>query len=517
MPPTQQFWNVLLTPLAPIHIGSGRDYEDTDYLLHEEHLYAFDLARLAQATPPWLAQLGREALGTGAHRSPTEIRKAVRSKLAENQPELLRISHRSIPVAAAFAEIYRGATQPNALPNEFNRLQVARTIFTSSDERPYIPGSSFKGALRTAVLDALRARHAGGPGPRDAAAAERQLLGGGVFKTEADPFSTIAISDLMPNEAAATEVLLALNRRRHPTDDQAAGKGIPQYLECVPAFSAVFAGQVAFHLGRRAKVNWPDGFPGDAPALARACTAFFRPQFDAEVRTFAKELDGDWLKNVKAIFEEVEQSLITGAAFLLRLGHHSGAEALTLNEWRTIKIIGAKGRPARFAKEPTTSWLAAESGRGPLRPFGWALAQLAAPGAAPPAMEALARARTAATRDRNAAPPAGPSARSAPAAAAPASRRPAPASPAAPALSGKAAELRDKVKATRPRDIPGAIDGWYQNWLKLSAPADRDVFREAIIERLREWRGNDQKTFAKHATAKPWLAEWVAGAGEPKP
>ena len=69
-----------------------------------------------------------------------------------------------------------------------------------------------------------------------------------------------------------------------------------------------------------------------------------------------------------------------GDAFLLRVGRHSGAESVTLDGVRDIRIMQGRGMPARFADEATTVWLAAEREnitRGDLLPFGWLLVERA--------------------------------------------------------------------------------------------------------------------------------------------
>jgi hypothetical protein len=65
---------------------------------------------------------------------------------------------------------------------------------------------------------------------------------------------------------------------------------------------------------------------------------------------------------------------------LLRLGRHSGAECVTIEGHRQIKIMQGKGQPPKTEKEATTLWLAADhpkpqpNQRRDLKPFGWVVA-----------------------------------------------------------------------------------------------------------------------------------------------
>jgi CRISPR-associated protein Csm5 len=79
------------------------------------------------------------------------------------------------------------------------------------------------------------------------------------------------------------------------------------------------------------------------------------------------------------LLEALGPALERGDAFVLRVGRHSGAESVTLDGVRDIRIMQGRGT-ARFAQEATTVWLAAEREnitRGDLRPFGWLLVERA--------------------------------------------------------------------------------------------------------------------------------------------
>ena len=71
---------------------------------------------------------------------------------------------------------------------------------------------------------------------------------------------------------------------------------------------------------------------------------------------------------------------------MLRVGRHSGAESVTLNGIRSIKIMKGKGRKPDWKKEAQTLWLATgnKNDRTNLRPFGWLLVEATAPDETPP-------------------------------------------------------------------------------------------------------------------------------------
>ena len=51
---------IFLTPLSPLHIGCGEDYEPTNYVIHQNVLYSFD-----PAVVPLDAALRKELLAAG--------------------------------------------------------------------------------------------------------------------------------------------------------------------------------------------------------------------------------------------------------------------------------------------------------------------------------------------------------------------------------------------------------------------------------------------------------------------
>ena len=64
--------------------------------------------------------------------------------------------------------------------------------------------------------------------------------------------------------------------------------------------------------------------------------------------------------------------------FLLRVGKHSGARAVTIDGLRDISIKESKSRTLKHQKEETTTWLYGEKSNSTteLLPFGWVLCEI---------------------------------------------------------------------------------------------------------------------------------------------
>src|ERR1700730_17497453 len=77
------------------------------------------------------------------------------------------------------------------------------------------------------------------------------------------------------------------------------------------------------------------------------------------------------------LIEALRPAFLEGRMMLLRVGRHSGAESVTLDRLRWIRIRGGRHRQDYWAREATTLWLAAEheDSASELRPLGWLLVE----------------------------------------------------------------------------------------------------------------------------------------------
>lgn len=400
-------FDLAISTLSPVHVGCGEDYEPTHYVIDGETLHAFDPARLlAQLTPPQRDELAR-ALDD---RNP--LLAAQRFFYRHRQAAMAIASH-AAPVAPAAARHYaerigRVAQREGNGKSVMNRLEIARGAFNLGDGLPILPGSSLKGALRTAVLEKLRlesgarfplsdqdaGRH--GPASRAAGAMERQLMEGG-FQT--DPLRLVKIGDaaFQPGsykarngkgeevllERKARAILFQANRKKRP--NQFASRGnIQTLVECVPAGQPrAFRAQLTLER----KAGQGEGTPTRQFTFAwlvDACNAFYLPRLESELRMLEanKYVSETWAKNARGRLAPGGpwgKAIAAKTGCLLRVGRHSGAESVTVDAPRKIKILGAAGQPPTWQREATTIWLAANEPAATqgMWPFGWVFVQMA--------------------------------------------------------------------------------------------------------------------------------------------
>ena len=393
MPDFLSSYRLDFTPLAPIHIGSGEDLDPTSYVLDADTLYEFSPSALAAA----LDETARDRLlglvdGTGGERTLTRVRQF----LYERREGLVAHASRAVRVATGVQELYESRI-PNAAQSEtkvINRFEIERVCSHPGTHAPILPGSSLKGAIRTALLNqendgrSLKDRE-------NSRQLQQRLFGYRSF--EADPMRLIHVADAMGSGngtmdelSADTAIVFAVNRKKITGKDrqeirsQAEHKGLDQTLEVVPALRwRAFRGGLTIHrIDLRDGDRLPKpGFRWTAQDIAKACNRFYRRQFMCETEALRKRglVDDRWYATIRKLQTNgLEELLDSNHAFLLRVGRHSGAESVTVDSVRNIRIMTPQGQPNRWEENATTWWLAADRTDAAvgLLPFGWVLVEM---------------------------------------------------------------------------------------------------------------------------------------------
>lgn len=400
-----------LTPLAPIHIGCGEDFEPTNYVIDDGLLYGFDPSRAA------LNDLQRDKLMDVARRGSLP---GIQRFFRDHADVFIVHADVVMPVCSGVARMYEQrigkAANVEASGNKvFNKLEIERHVHTGALQQPFIPGSSFKGALRTAWLDELNAgriphdvefKHNGEA--KSSAAMEKRLLWGddqrgplGDFQTS--PLRLLKVADLMPVREPEREVLFAVNRKKREVikaGQEVQPKGIAARKDCVLAGQyRLFAADVTLPallertdtkdrnnkpLTPRSRLLNAQGAV-DLRRLAQQSNGYHLQRLRRELAA----LDGrglvnpQWKSSITALLSNhasLGKKLQAGDAFLVRIGRYGSADSKTLTGEgvASIKIMGARGQPPTFESTTKTVWLAAQgdSDQKHLIPFGWAVVEI---------------------------------------------------------------------------------------------------------------------------------------------
>lgn len=358
---------ISISTLSPVHIGCDEVFEPSNFVIHNELLHALDVNALSgELSDAEKAQL----IKLTDSRDPIP---GLQQFFKRNAKRFADISNHQVAVASGIAQDYedkmgRNVQQGTGAPTTYSLFPIARTAFSPINNAPYLPGSSLKGSIRTAWLNKLL-KQKGNPLTRDDPREKKhkilqeKLLGYTAGKFENDPFRLVAVSDAHPDaemDAPPTRVVYAISKKKSP--NQYEPRGLSVFLQTLPeALPATFLGDI--RLG--GNISWL--------SVCDACNAFYLPQLEAELShdVLGPLLDKAWSKTVVGLLRN-EFAELTKArqGFLLRVGKHSGADSVTVDTLREIKIIGKK---PRFESQTTQKRFASltKSGANNLLPFGW--------------------------------------------------------------------------------------------------------------------------------------------------
>ncbi len=364
-------YRMTLTMLSPVHIGSGEEIDPIEYVVRQEGqgeaarcvLYALDLPALLGR----LTDAQRRDFNAAADQAATTYLRKFIAKTVDLHQDVRWQS----TCSPETYELYQ-----QGLDSEQSQLRITLMTRDALTGQPYIPGSSIKGALRTAWVSQAAAQYRGRVDlevihERDF---EPEVLG---YRSEdqrgriradirADPFRAVSVGDAplcadsnaidpveiyKPGRTASQPdpagILMFYDMTFSAIDDQpitAAGRlTIDERLARTPArgarnwsFDRCVAGAVA------------------APDLLTACNTFYRPRLQDEIKRFPRlQTCGRKLQGCVEAMGPTEA--------LIRLGRFSHVECVT---------VARRGGPP--SQTGTTRSLAA----GEL-PMGWAKLTLA--------------------------------------------------------------------------------------------------------------------------------------------
>ncbi|WGE83004.1 RAMP superfamily CRISPR-associated protein [Actinobacillus equuli] len=353
-----QTHKVYLTPLSPIHIGCGEDFEPTNYVIDGETLFHFEPSNLN------LDDRQRADL----------LNAITRLDLLAIQRFFLKLREQAVVSAHYFANVSEGlaknyqdrigkVAQRESDGNKIvvNQFSIERTAYLPFKNLPYIPGSSFKGALVTALLDKA---HQAKNNPKVNVKDHGKLLKEYIGEFENSQLRTVKFGDFLPLAETESKIFYALNFKKKPSKTGGVGRAMALRRECISAGQyRVYCSELTLVESSKNKQNIADYF--------KALKDFYMPIFESEMELLKSRnlSNSNYLKALKNLLNNPKVALI-------RLGKN-GADSKTYqgDNIAQIKIMGAKGTAPTFKDSPTTVWLAGSSDRQQtdLLPFGWAL------------------------------------------------------------------------------------------------------------------------------------------------
>jgi len=356
---------IRLHVLSPVHIGCDDVYEPTSFVIDEskKKLISFDPLDFIKALT---VDQRNEFIKICSGDNLLSLYQFIKRNYTPT------VKSREVDIASGLAAHYKKVIQMSSYDKNavINQFTINRTSYNSQHNMPYIPGSSLKGSIRTAYVNAVAKVEEIHNWEGKAIELERKLLKGS-FDT--DPFRMVKVSDLVPAGAVKTKIVYAVNKKKKESEHSSlAEKGPQQIFEVID--EGIFEGTINIDTPMQ---NANIALPITKDNLKKTINKFFIPLMEAEIKML-KELDINipLINKINSNFS----SKINKSVFIIRIGRHSGAEAMTIEDHRNIKIMQGKDKSPKFDDHATTIWLASEvakpSNSDGLFPFGWAVLEV---------------------------------------------------------------------------------------------------------------------------------------------
>jgi len=368
----------VIKTFSPVHIGCDDLYEPTGFAVDDKtnSLVVFDPVSFISSLNRDDRNRFSEICKKGTIESIIEIYRFLR-----NRP----LRGKSVSFCKGFKKHYDNVLGLTAgkIKQELNKFEIQRTAYSPFDQRPYIPGSAIKGALRTAYLNKLANestdfaayikklnsdnkynRRNNKPQIKVHKKLEEKLLEIDMEKPgdkiSKDPFRLVKVSDFMPVGDIKTKIFYIINKKK--TASQKEAKGPYQILETILP-DACFTGEITIEAPQAQNAV---SFAIDYKELFESLNLFYIKE---------KIREDKELGNINITPPDIPSQTSPESA-IIRTGRHSGAEAVTIEKYRDIRI--KKGQKEfYFSDHSTTLWLASENQKSlndnAFLPLGWSI------------------------------------------------------------------------------------------------------------------------------------------------
>lgn len=336
--PRQETYKIKAEMLTPVHIGDGTELEPLEYVI-KDRFYKVNIEE-------WLSTLSDEKADeftklTGKDYAQKATLVALR-KFVRNNIDTGKYTEWSVDVSSAVQKRYE-----ERFNSPENQLPMSPFIRTGS--KPFLPGSSIKGALRTAYLNYLKRS-----GLTLKEKGRTDLVEGELFKAniegrdgrtrfdiDKDPFRAVKIKDaFFPEGSTFFGEVINYNKkdgRLNPTNIQILSEVTYGSLIGKPVSI-----ELETSLDKKVLCNRESGIDKvhetiSLKSLLEACDNFYKSALNEEMGKFLSGV------NNGEVIGKVYQQILDHAkdGYLFRLGWGSGLISMTIaQELRTERRYG---------------------------------------------------------------------------------------------------------------------------------------------------------------------------------
>ncbi|HQM85021.1 MAG TPA: type III-A CRISPR-associated RAMP protein Csm5 [bacterium] len=218
-------------------------------------------------------------------------------------------------------QYYKDFTDAVSNPKSNKRLEIDRMYFNRIENKYVFPGSSLKGAIRTAIMSRIGEVKKLTPGKqyRD----YNEMIVGGIDK---DAFKHLIVPDIFISPENVIVVKPQEIKRRKEND---GANTIPKnYAEAIAGF------KTETNITINEKMQFEGAFIEKFESIKGALNHFYYKEFSEEYLKFY--FSREELNKIHSLKDQVNKLIDDGWA-ILRVGHYSHAESMTLKTLRNIK------------------------------------------------------------------------------------------------------------------------------------------------------------------------------------
>ena len=357
--------------ISPIHIGSGEIYEPTNFVIDGGVLYEFRDEDFFLALPEIKQKAFMQILTDNKSDSFIKIHNFVKNNIQVAKD----IAYSMVKVSDGLQKEYEKVVgkvrqlegKGRAVDRVFNKFEIQRiqrkqvkTLDNSYAHTGYIVGSSLKGAISTAYQEFIYKKE-GEQALKKKFQAKGREISNNLFKE-------FKVSDSFVKEVS-TKIGFALNKERFEYDkyNPRANIKLSTQIEAIMPNSEFF---IDINYGTL-----------NIKEILQSCNDHYMPIFKS-IMQGKNEYINNYLD--KKFYDDYLYWEPKPNQYLIRVGKHSGARAVTIEGLRDIKSKlsggGKKRKPNRFEqrKDETTTWLFGDNpnSNNNLLPFGWLICEI---------------------------------------------------------------------------------------------------------------------------------------------
>ncbi|GAB4172028.1 MAG: type III-A CRISPR-associated RAMP protein Csm5 [Calditrichia bacterium] len=321
-------YKLICEPITPVHIGTGRELDPLHYVIKDD--------RFLRTSPElFYKSLSEDKKNTFMDLIEEDNFLQIRQFVAEHLPSEAVIY--SANVSPMVLKTYRAK-----LDNINNQLLIGEMIRNLRTSAPIIPGSSLKGAIRTAIVSGIASELSIDTNRRGwIPNFEKNVL---KYKdAKSDPFRAIQITDceIFGNNTNSVSEFYNFKENRRGGDDLAQMQMIKEHITGSISGGdsqgeAVLTIHEELFTFRNSLGRWePLGVEIDIEFIMEHVFDFYMNNFKKEYDKFYKNSRNKDIKTqadkIMGILEEIEQH---SEQLLLRVGRFSQVENVTVEKYR---------------------------------------------------------------------------------------------------------------------------------------------------------------------------------------